>query len=306
MGHSHYEILGVNEEASMDEIKKAYRKLSLVHHPDRNNNSKESNSIFKDINVAYEILGNNEKRKEYDFTRKNPFLNASGNVNSDDIMKMFFGGGAASAGMGENMFNMGNMGGGSFNVFHNGVPMNMNRFRQKPPPIIKTVNITLDQSYTGYNYPIEIERIIYEGGIRHLETEVLYLPIPKGVDDNEMMILKDKGNISQHGLKGDIKIMIKLINSTDFKRTGLDLIYKKKISLKDALCGFKFSMKYINGKTFQINNTAGNIIRPHFKKVIPKLGMIRDNHNGDLIIDFDIEFPEKLSAAEMKKLKEIL
>ena len=185
--------------------------------------------------------------------------------------------------------------------------MNMQQqFRQKPSPIVKTVAITLEQAFMGCNQPIDIERIIYEGRTRRLEREVMYVPIPSGVDNNEITIIKDKGNVSQHGVKGDVKVVINLINNTDFKRDGLNLIYKKKISLKDALCGFKFNLKYINGKTFKINNAPGNIINPNFNKEIPNLGLVRDNHKGNLIIDFEIEFPETLSGKQREELSKIL
>ena len=81
---------------------------------------------------------------------------------------------------------------------------------------------------------------------------------------------------------------------------------KKNITLKEALCGFKFSMTYITGKTFQINNASGNIIKPTFKKIIPNFGLERDKHKGNLIITFDISFPEKLDETQIVELAKIL
>ncbi len=87
-----YEILGLHEKCSDDEIKKAYRKLSFMHHPDKNNNSQESTEKFQKICQAYEILGNPEKRREYDITKNNPFLNGGIHINPMDIFNMFMGG----------------------------------------------------------------------------------------------------------------------------------------------------------------------------------------------------------------------
>ena len=66
------------------------------------------------------------------------------------------------------------------------------------------------------------------------------------------------GNVLRDDCRGDIKIIIKIENNTEFKRSGLDLIYVKMITLKEALCGFTFELKYITGKTYTINNNCNN------------------------------------------------
>jgi len=86
----------------------------------------------------------------------------------------------------------------------------------------------------------------------------------------------------------------------------LNLIYTKKISLKDALCGFSFVLHYVDGKQYTINNSSGKIINPGFKKQINNMGMKRDNQKGNLIIDFKIEFPNSLTSKQISSLKEIL
>ena len=107
-------------------------------------------------------------------------------------------------------------------------------------------------------------------------------------------------------MRGDIKIFVKVKNLTEFKRKGLDLFYNKTITFKESLCGFDFDMPYINGKTFKINNQAGNIISANFKKMIQGMGMKRENKTGNLIIEFTVVYPEKISLEQVKKLKEIL
>jgi DnaJ family protein A protein 2 len=186
-------------------------------------------------------------------------------------------------------------------VFRNGVPM-----YQKPQPIQKTVSITMENVLNGVNLPVEIERWIVENGTRVTEKETVYVPIPKGVDDNEIIVLTNKGNIMSATCIGDVKIFIKVDNTTDFKRNGLDLILEKKISLKEALCGFNFELKYINGKTYTINNNIGSIVTPAYFKAIPNMGLTREGHTGNLVITFDIIFPETLDKEKIILLKDIL
>ena len=307
MSETFYSILGVAETASKDEIKKAYRKLSLQWHPDRNRGSVEANSKFQKISEAYETLSNDAKKEEYDNRNNNPFsrMNSMGGngdmpfTNVDDFFSNFFGG----MPMGGMPGMPGIFGGPNIQVFRNGVPVNM---MQKPVPIVQTILITMEQVLTGAKVPVDLERWILEGGNKIFEKETLYIEIPKGIDDNEIIILRDKGNVIREDCKGDIKLFIKIDNSTDFKRSGLDLIYEKTISLKEALCGFNFELKYINGKTYTINNNSGNIITPNYNKIIPNMGLTRESYTGILIINFKVAFPESLTIEKIEALKLVL
>jgi DnaJ-class molecular chaperone len=322
-----YKILGVSENASHDEIKKAYRALSLKYHPDRNPDPTATEQ-FKKINEAYETLGYEQKRKQYEMERNNPFMRMSNmgrgmhsgpNMGEmDDILKAFFGGMPFMGGMGS--FNMANemedlngMGGmrgfppgAQFQIFHNGQPVNIGNRFQKPSPINKTVTIDIEQVYNGTTIPVDIERWINDNGTKTFEKETLYVSIPKGIDENEIIMLKDKGNVVNEQCKGDVKIFIKITNNTEIKRQGLDLIYEKNISLKEALCGFTFEIKFINGKIYTLNNNSGNIITPEYRKIVPNMGLTREGHTGNLIVIFHIEFPEKLTNEQIKNLSEIL
>jgi DnaJ family protein B protein 4 len=315
MSDNFYKILGVSENATHDEIKKAYRSLSLKFHPDRNP-STEATELYKKINEAYAILGDEQKRRQYEMERQNPFMKMGdmGGMGSevDEIIKAFFGGsgmpfGMRMAGMGSNPEMFGGMGmpGSQFHVFHNGRPVNVNMMN-KPSPIVKNIIIDIEQVFSGCTIPIEIERWIHDNNMKICETETLYVSIPKGIDDGEIIIIKDKGNIMNESCKGDVKLFIKVVNNTDIKRIGLDLIYEKKITLKEALCGFSFEIKYINGKMYTLNNTNGNIIIPGYKKIIPNMGLTRENNTGNLVVIFHIDFPEKLTEKQVNELKIIL
>jgi DnaJ-class molecular chaperone len=317
MGDNFYNILEVPESASADEIKKAYRRLSLIHHPDKNNNSPESATKFQKISEAYETIGDVDKKKEYDLTRNNPFIkmmganhgmsmdpNAMGHMGSmDDLLSTLFGfSGQGFSGQG---FPPGFLGGQNVRVFHNGRPVNMAHPQQKPAPIIMSISVPIDKILSGTTVPIDVERWIVEHGNKVHEHETIYVTVPKGIDEGEIIVLKDKGNTISDELKGDVKVVIKIENNTNFLRSGLDLLLAKSISIKEALCGFTFEVKYITGRTYTINNNAGNIIPNGYKKIIPNMGFSRDGHTGNLIIIFDVKFPEKLSEASLEALKKI-
>ena len=311
--NNYYKILGVEDNASPDEIKKTYRKLSLLHHPDKNPGNPEAEAKFKTINEAYDTLGDIEKKQEYDRMRNNPFMGGHGGggmsgfsgMNQgmnpmDDIFKMFFGGqmpvGQMPGGqMRGGVHNMGNMG----NIHIVGNMLN------KPPPIIKNLVISLEQSYKGDQQPVQIERWIFEDDIRKIENETLYIPIMKGIDDKEIIILRDKGNVMNNTLKGDVKIVITIQNLTNFKRDGLNLHIEKEISLKESLCGFNFIIDHISGKQLRYNSEAGVPTKSGLIKAIPGFGMEREGNKGSLCIKFNIKYPDKLTAEQIEKIKEI-
>ena len=297
-----YNVLGVDKTASPDEIKKAYRKLSMQHHPDRNQT--DTTELFQQISQAYDTLGNPEKKRMYDLQRQ-------GGAPGSFFMNADFGAGPTFFTTVDvdpaELFNMfANMG----NFMPPGAkPFNMETLRNnlaKPPPILLTEEITLAKAYNGGTVPLQVTRWIMEQGTRREETETVYLTIPRGVDHNELLILRDKGHVASEQVKGDVKVFIKVKNETCFQRDGLDLHYKKTISLKEALCGFSFDLEHVDGRVFKINNGAGHIVNNTYRKTIPKLGMIREEHNGSLIIEFIVKFPDTLSTEQMDQLRAIL
>jgi DnaJ-class molecular chaperone len=292
-----YDILEVPENASENEIKKAYRRLSMYWHPDKNK-TPEAVSKFQKLSEAYETLSNPEKRKQYD----NPFIrirgSGPGNVGVEELFNAFFGGG----GMGASPFGVHVFHGSAEDLFDELPVFTKPPFIRKPPSILKNLLVPIDKILTGTIIPIEVERWIVENNEKIFENETIYVTIPKGIDDGEIITLTDKGNISANA-KGDVKIVIKIDNPTDLKRNGLDLIYEKHISLKEALCGFSFELKYITGKIYTINNSSKNIISHGYTKVIPNMGFTREEHTGNLIIQFHVTFPEKLSSETIEQLR---
>ena len=301
---SHYEILGINKDASEIEIKKAYRSASLKYHPDRNS-SKEAVTKIQEINEAYEILSDNDKKKEYDNelngVRTNPFQQMNTNLNTEfgDINSMFnmmFNGRPLHPGMPNvQVFRNGNS---TTHVFTSNSNMG-------PPPIMtKNVEITFEQSYSGCSIPIEIERWVQQDNNKIPEVERLMIQIPEGVNNNETILLKEIGNRNQYG-KGDVKLIIRINNTTDFKRQNLDLFCDKELSLKEALCGFSFEFIHINGKKLSINNNNPvTIIKEGQCQVFKGLGMKKNGHGGNLIFTFHVKFPSELTDAQRAHLSD--
>jgi len=313
---SFYDILEVDKSASQEEIKKAYRKLSLKHHPDKNGGV--DNDMFQKINEAYETLSDPSRRENYDFMGNshggpmgmNPFMHSHSGV--DEIFQNIFANMAGMAGQAQG-------GGPGIRIFHmNGNPdqgqgqgfSQTFTMHAKPTPIIKTIQITLHQAYTGASIPVELDIWKVERGIKHFEKETIYITIPQGVNDNDLIIERDRGNTVHEGFRGDVKIFIQVINETEFERKGLDLILHKKLSLKEALCGFSFAFTHLNTKSYTIGSKYPNnfIVCPNYQKVIPNMGLKKAGAGvtGNLIIDFQIEFPKELSKEQIDALINIL
>lgn len=310
---SFYSKLGIEPSSSKAEIKKAYRTLSMKHHPDKNNNTDESKKKFQEINEAYETLSDDEKRQQYDSPHRHNIFHANHGQNPQDIFSNLFGMNGMSSGMGNIRVNIN---GQEMNFGSMGGP-NIKMFRQnslsKPSPIIKNVEVEMSKILETQSIPIEIERFIYENDTKIHEMETIYIEIPKGADDNEIIILNNKGNIISQDdkvIKGDIKVIIKIKNDTDYKRYGLNLILDQEITLKESLCGFTFELKYLNGKSYTLNNIKGTIIQNGHNKVIQNLGLTREINGrtatGDLIIQFKIKCPDSLSNQQIDKINEIL
>jgi DnaJ family protein B protein 4 len=262
----YYEVLGVKPNATPDQIKKQYRKLSMEFHPDRPHGNATK---FKEINEAYEHLSDETLRKQYDQPQM------------PDIFEMLF----------KHDFPQPNF---------------MFQTLMKPPPLTIHISITLDQAYTGGSIPVPIERWININHIKQLERETQYITLPEGIDNNECLMLQNKGNMGPDGTLGDVRIIVNVEPHPSLERNGIDLIHKHSITLKEALCGFSFDLDYLQGKSFKINNAKGHIVSPSYKKTIPNMGMKRDQSVGKLIILFNIVFPTSLSETTLDTLATLL
>ena len=359
-----YSILETNKNASDDEIKKAYKKSALKHHPDRNPNNPEATAKFQEVGKAFATLGDPEKRKRYDqfgvIDGENDGQgNGMGGMNPFDIFQNMFNGGAGGAGGGMPFGNMfGGMGG------NGGQQRN-----SKSPDKKITLNISLIDVYKGRTVPIDFTKIICcdscdgcgaltkdciktcktcngQGRIvRMLQMGPMIQQTVqpcgncagkgKSIEAGKECV-KCKGtkgvNIKRHvdcyvrpGTQtgtsitfknesdwipdcndvGDFVVFINAKNDDGgFKREGNNLIMKKTITLLEALTKTEFYFKHLDDRVIKISHEE--VIKPNQKMIVKGEGMQGQMDNGDLIIIFDLVFPNTLEKDRSKYLVKIL
>tara|TARA_Y100000768_G_scaffold387239_1_gene377877 strand:+ start:985 stop:1980 length:996 start_codon:yes stop_codon:yes gene_type:complete len=328
--NSSLKILGLDTNATPDEIKKSYRRLSMKYHPDKNNGI-DVDDRFRNLNNAYEYLTGKNKDEEDMFE----FSPGDSEIPIEIIKMMFSMGGANGMGGPGAMGGMGGIGGmGGMgarvhtfegggrrrhtttfdlnDLFGNIDDINMfprnNMPLEKPPPIVEKISISIEDCYNGCNIPINIKRWHKMPGMNE-ETETIYIDIKSGIDNNEMIIIREKGHVIHDTLRGDIKIFVTINDVipskyTPFRRNGLDMDFKVDIPLKEALCGCSFDLKHISGQTFTLRNNK--LISPGTKISLDKYGFKRDDSVGKLNLEYNIIFPTKLETSQIESLKTIL
>lgn len=305
-----YEILGVSKEADAVEIKKAYRKLSLVYHPDKTGSNEEATQTFQKINEAYETLGDEQKRKNYDYKTKIKQKNDGFPMQGFppnfpfNVQHHSFGGHPMDS-MFEQFFNMHQSGPGpNIRIFHNGIPVQ--RAPRKPKPTVICLNLSLDQVYTGCK-----ASVAYVKKVDNQEVpSSIDIDIPPSIKDNEIIVVNNLGDETEDHMAGDLHITVKITNHPVFRRHNMNLHMTKQITLKEALCGFSVEIPHLNGKTIRISNlNQQNVVKPGFVREINHFGMLDKNDpskNGKLILDFEIIFPETLTEEQKKTIAYVL
>ncbi|HEG2581266.1 TPA: J domain-containing protein [Campylobacter lari] len=224
MSNSLYETLGVSQNASADEIKKAYRKLARQYHPDINKEA-GAEEKFKEINAAYEILSDEKKRAQYDRYGDSMFGGQSfhdfsrnvGGADINDILNNIFGGGFGGFGRGFSSSNNFRSGFGGFGGFEEDLDLQA------------SVKIPFEKGILGGEHTININ------------NEQVKIKIPHGIKDGEKLRIRGKGKSFQ-GQKGDLILKVELERSDEYEREDDDLYKKVEISLKTALFGDKISV----------------------------------------------------------------
>ena len=290
---NYYKILDIPFNSTQEEIKKKFRKLSLENHPDRNNNDPKKNELFQEINEAYLVLSNSTTKFEFDKSINNYQYNNYYNDNNDnysnDNNKLI----ANNLFLNSEIIKFLNKNNNLDNVDNLNIPL-----------ISQIVNITIEQSYTGVNLPIIINKWRIENNHKIIFKETIYLDLYQGIDDGEIIMLKNKGNILSYNNIGDVEIIISIENNSQFIRKGIHLYFKKKISFKESFSGFEFDLKHFNNNNYKICNKIGNIIKPNFTKCIEKLGMIRNDLFGNLYIIFEIDYLSSVNELQLKFIQD--
>lgn len=316
---SYYEILGVKHTSSDDEIKKAFRKMSIEKHPDKNPNSKDE---YLKINEAYDTLKDKDRRRIYDFNNigdnvvgyENNGVNMELNNFFSEILSSAIDSGVKK-GKGKQINDFAaifGMPGKDENIpFDPGIFMNPSMsfnggklFDESPDDIVIEQLVTYQQSYNGCCIPIHLEREIVKGHMRKTESETIYMNIERGVDKNEMIDISQKGNIKD-GIASNVKVKIILEEHREYSRRGIDLILHKSISYKDSLCGFEFNLEHINGKSIKFTSSRGNVVQNGDEKIINNLGFHRGELVGNLILCFHVVQPNNLTEEQLKLIEDV-
>jgi curved DNA-binding protein len=229
MAKSLYETLGVSENATQSEIKKAYRKLARKYHPDICK-EKDCEEKFKEINAAYEVLSDEEKRKQYDQFGDAMFGNQSfhdfyqqqggPNVDLDEILRNIFGGGFSSGGFGSRR--------GGFSGFDFGG--GFNDYATPDLDIHAKMTIPFNVAVMGGTHSVNIN------------GEVVNLKIPAGIESGKKLRVRGKGK-SYNGHRGDLIIEVEVAPSPEYERKGNDLIKTIDVPLKIMMFGGKIPVQ---------------------------------------------------------------
>ncbi|ODN04451.1 DnaJ protein 1 [Orchesella cincta] len=354
MGKDYYKILGINRGAADDEIKKAYRKLALKFHPDKNK-APNAEEMFKNVAEAYEVLSDKKKREIYDQygeegLKGNPSASSGGGHGgtqnftysfhgdpratfaqffgtSDPFASFFSMGGLGTGGMGgffddddanSTFINfggpgMGTMGGNmgrrtqSFNV--HGSPTKSREYQQQDTAVEHDLYVSLEDIDKGCTKKMKISRnVIAPDGTRKKEDKVLTITVKPGWKAGTKITFPREGDQTTGKIPADIVFIIRDKPHPTFKRENCDIRYTAKISLRDALCGTTINVPTLQGQSIPLNLT-NRVIKPSTVEKIPGKGLPypkEASRKGDLLISFDIQFPDKLPSSAKDILLDIL
>jgi len=305
----YYETLGIAKSASPDEIKKAYRKLALKYHPDRNQGNKEAEERFKQISEAYAVLSDPEKRKQYDtfgasgfqqrYSQEDIFRNA-GDLN--DILREFGinlgGGGRAtfrtSGGMGggasffDDLFGVGGMGGG---MGGRPAPVKGNDLSLELP-------VTLEEVLHGGEKTIALGR----GGA----TDKLAVKIPAGIEQGKKLRMAGKGAPSpMGGPPGDLYLLIRIQPHPLFSREGHNLVVEKEVPFTGLALGSELAVPTLDGKQLKVKVPAGSSPGSRLRLKGHGLPSGPKGPRGDLLVKIALKPAKELTDQQRDLLTEL-
>ncbi|MCQ2817991.1 MAG: DnaJ domain-containing protein [archaeon] len=335
----YYEILGVSKTASYEEIRKAYRKLAKTKHPDKGGSEQE----FQELQQAYEVLSDENKRKIYDKYGEEGIKEGRGDgPEGMDLNDLFFGGGARRRGKRRTKSVLQNfdvtlediyLGKEKiFEISHYRICKNCKGSGSKNPDAN-----TKCPGCDGRGYKVVIQRLPMgmiqtqrqcdecngegtvikdkdrcpncKGNKVVKESKMIKIMLDKGAPDGKRYTFKGEADEMPDYEPGDVVVEINIKKHNKFIRKGADLLYKADITLLEALTGFEMVITHLDGREILVKTKPGQIIRPGILKTVEDCGMPffeAPNRFGNLFIDFNIIFPDAIDENQTKELKAIL
>ena len=287
----YYEILGVSKGASDDEIKKAYRKLAVKYHPDKNPGDKEAEAKFKEINEAHDVLSDKQKRARYDQfghagvggAGGNPFGGGAGNP---------FGGGFDFNGQ---TFNFDFGGGGLDDILGSlfGFGAGASRRPRRGADYQTSVTLTFEEAIFGTTKNVTVE------------SESLKVKIPAGIDDGMSIKLRGKGGPAPEGAKepGDLYVRVRVKPHKHLTREGAIILSEECINMVDAALGCEIEVETVDG-TVTMKVPAGTQSGTPFKLSGHGVPFRSDGDRGPHIVTVIVETPKNLSRKQKELLEE--
>lgn len=292
----YYKILGVGRSASQDEIKKAFRKLAVKYHPDKNPGDKAAEEKFKEITEAYEVLGKEDSRRKYDELGANWKQYENAGFGGGGGFQGFGGQGFGASGFsefferffgGQGSFNFGDMGGfGNF-----GGRRGRSR-AMRGQDVSASLNLTLREAYSGS------QRLINVG------SQTIKVSIKPGVKDGQTLRVKGKGTPGVNGGEnGDLLMKISIAKDAEYQRSDDDLIKNINVDIYTAILGGKVAVETMKG-------TVNVPIKPQTQNNsvlrLKGLGMPHYGQEGEgvLLLKVQLSLPEKFSEKELELIRQ--
>jgi DnaJ family protein A protein 2 len=333
----YYDRLGVSPSASASEIKRAYHKLAMKYHPDKNADA-AAEEKFKFYKEAYDIIGDPEKRNSYNMHGKKYFTEPRG-MDASDIFSAFFGGGGRGPSGPKKTKDLEHYLNVTLEDLYNGSTKQMKVTRKKLCASCKgngtksgaksnTCNVCsgtgVQMHVRRFGHMIQQSRApcsncdgsgecipqrdrcnSCRGDKTVTENKILKVEIEKGMKEGSKIVFRGESNEEPGYVTGDVIFIVREIRHKTFAREGAHLIITRDIPLVNALTGYTFNVEHLDGRRLSISTNAGDIIKNGDLREIPEEGMPITGSvytKGSLYVKFNVQFPTTLSPKQVQLL----